>query len=141
MSILTDENATIQFDALEITPNECEFSKELCISATFRSSHCMKGRWKFLYVVDSSFTKHVINLGDCSAHQIVNDNKPNSLEFKIDKIDVANIKDYTLFNTGLLKLQLTNEETHNEVITVNIVAQITKENNKLMRTFFNPLEG
>ena len=132
----------IKFDKLKIRPNECELCRELSINGTFKSSQSFNGKWIISYVVDSAWTQHVINLGEIVKQEILSDNKPNTLEFKASEIKVSDINDSTLFNTGLLKLQLMDigQEKPKEIISVNVVTQITKQDNKFIRTFFNPLE-
>ena len=130
----------IQFEKLQITPNECELSRELNINGSFKSSQSFNGKWIISYVVDSAWTQHVINLGETNKQQILNENKSNNLEFEVSTIKITDINDSTLFNVGLLKLQLMNIDDDKEIISVNIVTQITKQDKQYIRTFFNPLQ-
>merc|ERR1719245_1289397 len=82
----------IEFESLDIFPNECELSDELNINASFQSSHSVSAKWIISYVVDSTFTKHVIGLSVGDYQQISNEHT-NTLNLKIDKIDVSDIND------------------------------------------------
>lgn len=135
-----DDEINIEFEKLEIFPNECNLSDKLTINGSYKSSHSFQGKWKINYIVDSSFTKHVINLGETDNQQISNKSS-NNLQFKVNEINISNINDNTLFNTGLLKLELIHQSNGTEVISVNVVTQITRtKEQKYIRTFFNPLE-
>ena len=80
-------------------------------------------------------------MGETDKQQILNENKPNNLEFKVSEIKITDINDSTCFNAGLLKLQLMDMDNHDkEIISVNVVTQITKHDKQYIRTFFNPLQ-
>ena len=140
----------INVTAIQAEPNNCALQDELNLVITYESAENIRNAiWSVQYMVDSVHKRHIVKLGTVEERVSAG---INTFIFHVDKIDVSGVKPSRLANVGLLSATLSTKEG-NEVITINIVVQVTKDTlvegkmsdegpgtPTFIRTIFNPLE-
>eukprot|EP00826_Nyctotherus_ovalis_P065264 TRINITY_DN9589_c0_g1_i6.p1 TRINITY_DN9589_c0_g1~~TRINITY_DN9589_c0_g1_i6.p1 ORF type:complete len:133 (-),score=35.86 TRINITY_DN9589_c0_g1_i6:69-467(-) len=109
-----------------------KLSLEYSITATYQS-----WEWLVKYTVDVAFRRVVLNLLQEKTESSTEGK--HAKEFTIPKISTEGIPEKDLLNVGLLSI--CGIGNGKEVIAINIVSQITKnDKGELFKTLLNPLE-
>ena len=94
-------------------------------------------KWRVRYLVDVVAKRYIVELGEQSRVEVCNGT--NTFSFSLDAIDMSGVKKKHLINNaGLLTASLLTAEGE-DVIDVNLVVQVAKSEQGLMRHILNPL--
>eukprot|EP00742_Colponemidia_sp_Colp-10_P002291 GILJ01002445.1.p2 GENE.GILJ01002445.1~~GILJ01002445.1.p2 ORF type:complete len:174 (+),score=29.16 GILJ01002445.1:1711-2232(+) len=122
---------------IDISPNQCPLQEALNLAIDFEADQPIPAAsWEVKYIVDTVFRRKIILLG--TMDNLSYDAGANSFRFSVPGIDVGGISSDVLANAGLLVATL--KDGQEEVIGVNMVTQVSKQGNELIRVIFNPLE-
>eukprot|EP00277_Geminigera_cryophila_P016792 CAMPEP_0179443746 /NCGR_PEP_ID=MMETSP0799-20121207/27208_1 /TAXON_ID=46947 /ORGANISM="Geminigera cryophila, Strain CCMP2564" /LENGTH=134 /DNA_ID=CAMNT_0021230129 /DNA_START=8 /DNA_END=412 /DNA_ORIENTATION=- len=119
-------------------PNDCPLGSALTIKMTFTTGKAVaKAVWDLKYMVDMASKRKLIALGQ-TAETCYEAGKEYSMEVSTPGIETAGFKPHQLANAGLVVVTLLDGEE--EVVAVNLVTQVTKRDDELIRTIYSPLE-
>ncbi|KAG5189951.1 hypothetical protein JKP88DRAFT_232810 [Tribonema minus] len=131
----------IELTSLDVSPNNCPVAEGLDLKMGFTlSAPLQHAVWSVKFVVDSVNARHVIELGNTEPENL--SAGPSRVHFSVPSIDVTGVKPCTLANMGLMVASLTGRQGGGrvDVVDVNMVVQVEKRGQELVRCIYSPLE-
>ena len=116
---------------IDVTPNACAIDRELALEIEFECARAVAaGTWTVVYVVDSSYKRHLLQLGSQGPHTYAAAGVKHTFKFSVDRIDVSAVKRSLLLNVGLLSVAL--KDGDKEVIEINLVTQVRRRSLRIV---------
>mmetsp|Transcript_17180 Transcript_17180/g.16507 ORF Transcript_17180/g.16507 Transcript_17180/m.16507 type:complete len:163 (+) Transcript_17180:128-616(+) len=126
----------IEIISLDFEPASGSLSGPLELKIKFELDRdVIAGYWIIRFLVDSCDRRLIKVLGETSVEDFMEGD--NDCYFSCDTIDVSGISPSALANSGLLMAAFVSEGE--EVASVNMVVNVTKNGDNLIREILNPL--
>nr|CCA15363.1 conserved unknown protein putative [Albugo laibachii Nc14] len=122
---------------VDISPNPAPLCGSLRLTVDFTLDRPLQNaEWLIKYLVDSVHHRHVIELGTVPKSNYIHGE--NRFDFSVDSIDVNLIQPSHLTNCGLLVASLKDDQ--GVIMDLNMVVQVSVQDNILHRIVYSPLE-
>mmetsp|Transcript_14910 Transcript_14910/g.44964 ORF Transcript_14910/g.44964 Transcript_14910/m.44964 type:complete len:165 (-) Transcript_14910:429-923(-) len=128
----------LALEELDVGPSGVPVSDPLELEMLYTIARPLCGAfWRVKYTVDTVHARHVIELGETPAEDL--SIGANSMHFRVGRVSVEGLETGELTNAGILAAELV-DGGGAELAAVNMVVQVHRRGEELIRNIYSPLE-